>query len=45
MRKRMLSVAGKKQRKKKGRSEAGSRAEIYASDYYATDATSESCLS
>lgn len=35
------SVAGKKRRKR----ERGEGGNIYASDYYATDATSESCLS
>jgi len=34
-----------KEVKKKGKKREGERAEIYASDYYATDATSESCLS
>lgn len=37
---------GKKKRKRKERGEGGGeRPEIYASDYYATDATSGSCLS
>lgn len=45
MRKRMLS-RGKGAEKKREREKGGrGRAEIYASDYYATDATSESCLS
>lgn len=43
------SVAGKRRGKKRERGKrAGGgreRPEIYASDYYATDATSESCLS
>lgn len=42
------SVAGKRRGKKRERGKRagrGERPEIYASDYYATDATSESCLS
>lgn len=42
------SVAGKRRGKKRERGRragGGERPEIYASDYYATDATSESCLS
>lgn len=40
------SVAGKRRGKKRERGKGeGERPEIYASDYYATDATSESCLS
>lgn len=43
------SVAGKRRGEKKEKEEKeggrGERPEIYASDYYATDATSGSCLS
>lgn len=35
----------KSERKRKGREEKRRRTEIYAGDYYATDTTSESCLS
>lgn len=34
-----------RKRKRKGREEKRRRTEIYAGDYYATDTTSESCLS